>query len=251
MLVEVRDVGGGVRVLSLNRPPANAIEGELLAALGEAVSAAGRDDAVRAVVLTGSGRFFSGGLDLKAMAAGEARAMAGFGGTDAVFQLWTLLKPTVAMVNGHAIAGGGILALACDFRVTCSGSHRLGLNETAIGLAFPTGAYEIARLALPVRTVRSVLLEGELYDPEGARTMGLVDEVVAPGELETVSLARARKLAGYPAEAYAANKHAWQRLAVDRVRNEPAEVREAIRRAWTSEETQNAFAARVAAVSKP
>lgn len=250
MPVDVRDVDGGVRILTLNRPPANAIDVELLGDLASAVEAAERNTHVRAVVVTGNGRFLSGGLDLKAMAAGQAKAMAGFGGADGIFRLWVLGKPTVAMVNGHAVAGGCILALACDFRVAAAGSYKIGLNETAIGLAFPTGAFEISRLALPARSARGVLLEADLYGPDEARAVGLVDDVVPAGELERVCLERARRLARYAPEAYAANKAAWQRAAVDRVRNEPEDVRQMIVRAWSSEEAQRAFAGRLAAVSK-
>jgi enoyl-CoA hydratase len=250
MPIAARDLDGGVRVLAVDRPPANAIDLQLLADLAAAVAAADADDSVRSVVVTGAGRFFSGGLDLKAMATGQAREMAGFGGADGIFQLWTLGKPTLAMVNGHAIAGGCVLALACDFRIAAAGAYKIGLNETAIGLALPTGAFEIARLVLPRRHVRAALLDGDLYDPDGARTVGLVDRVVAADQLEAVCFERARRLAAYPTAAYAANKYAWQRLAIERVRSEPQEVRDRIMRAWTSEETQRTFAARIAAVAK-
>lgn len=143
MLVESRDLGDGVRILRLNRPPANAINAEFLGALGEQCKAARDDENVRAVIVAGNGRFFSGGLDLKEAASGAIRVGSLAGSQDdGLFMLWTLPKPTVAMVNGHAIAGGVIIALACDFRITQSGNHRFGLNEVAIGLAFPRGAFE-------------------------------------------------------------------------------------------------------------
>jgi Enoyl-CoA hydratase/isomerase len=137
MLVESRDLGDGVRILRLNRPPANAINAEFLGALGAQCKAARDDENVRAVIVAGNGKFFSGGLDLKETASGANRVgnLAG-SQDDGLFMLWTLPKPTVAMVNGHAIAGGVIIALACDFRIAQSGNHRFGLNEVAIGLAF-------------------------------------------------------------------------------------------------------------------
>jgi enoyl-CoA hydratase len=250
MLIEATDIADGIRLLALNRPPANAIDVELLRVLAAAVDAAQGDATVRAVVVTGRGSFFSGGLDLKAMAAGQAREMAAFGGADGIFRLWTLPKPTIAMVNGHAIAGGCILALACDFRVAAAGAYKIGLNETAIGLALPTGAFEIARLAIARRHARRVLLEADLHEPAAARELGLVDEVVPPASLEARALELASKLGACPGAAYGANKRSWQRLAVDRVRTEPPEIRSAIFQAWTSEEAQRAFLARLAAVAK-
>src|SRR5690348_12462855 len=134
MLVESRDLGDGVRILQLNRPPANAISADFLRALGDQCQAAHDDQNVRAVVVTGNGKFFSGGLDLKEALGGASRVgnLAG-SADDGLFQLWTLSKPTIAMVDGHAIAGGVIIALACDFRVSQAGTHRFGLNEVAIG----------------------------------------------------------------------------------------------------------------------
>ena len=141
MTVECRDIDGGVRILTLNNPPANAFNQALLTDLGTAADAATHDDRVRAVVVTGAGRFFSGGLDLKEVTSPTQGEVFGstFGSHDGVFALWTLPKPTLAMVNGHAIAGGAILCLACDVRIAAEGHTKIGLNEVAIGLSFPIG----------------------------------------------------------------------------------------------------------------
>ena len=164
MLVEAKDIGDGVRMLTLNRPPANAIDRGFNRALAEQCDAARADAAVRAVIVAGNGRFFSGGVDLRAGESGEMVANLGGGPEDGVFALWTLPKPTVAMVNGHAIAGGTIIALACDFRITCEGRHKFGLNEVSIGLVFPQGAFEIARMALTPRALRDAALGAELFE---------------------------------------------------------------------------------------
>src|SRR5215470_4235275 len=102
MVIETADEAGGIRVLRLNRPPAHAINAELLDELRRCCDEAARDEKVRAVVVTGGGKFFSGGLDLKeiAAAAGSSQYAFNFGNDDGVFALWTLPKPTVAMVNG-------------------------------------------------------------------------------------------------------------------------------------------------------
>jgi enoyl-CoA hydratase len=251
MTVDCRDLAGGVRVLTLNRPPANAINGEMLADLSAACEAARQDDRVRAVVVTGTGKFFSGGLDLKQVAAGGAGVFGSeFGRQDGVFALWTLPKPTVAMVNGHAIAGGGILCLACDVRIAARGTIKIGLNEVAIGLAFPTGAYEIAALALSNRQARRVLLEAGLHDPDRACAIGMVDEVVEPSALERVCIERARLLGSYVAAAYAQTKQSLQRDAVHRVLNETEDQRRATSAVWTSPETLQAVMTQLLKVSK-
>lgn len=252
MSVDHKDLDGGVRVLTLNRPPANAINGELLADLYRACEAAKNDDAVRAVVVTGAGKFFSAGLDLKEVTATGGAEVFGaeFGKRDGIFALWTLPKPTVAMVNGHAIAGGGILCLACDVRIAPRSNIKIGLNEVAIGLAFPTGAYEIAALALSNKQARGVLLEAGLYDPDPAREVGMVDEVVEPSELERVCIDRARLLGSYVRAAYAQTKQCLQRDAVQRVLNETEEQRRAISAVWSSAETMQAVMTQLTKVSR-
>jgi enoyl-CoA hydratase/carnithine racemase len=252
MSVDHRDLDGGVRVLTLNNPPANAFNQRLRDDLKAACEAAGADERVRAVVVTGTGKFFSGGLDLREVTAGahkdEVFGM-DFGRNDGAFALWTLAKPTVAMVNGHAIAGGGIACLACDVRIAARSGLKIGLNEVAIGLSFPTGAYEIAVSALGRRHARRVLLEAALYDVDTAQRLGLIDAVVEPADLEQVCIERARLLGSYGQLAYAETKRSLQHDAVQRVVNETDAQRSASRRVWASAETARAIAAQVVKVS--
>jgi enoyl-CoA hydratase/carnithine racemase len=211
MQIHVSDHDGGVRLLRLDRPPANAINTDFLQALHEAASAAEADSAVRAVIVTGTGRFFSAGLDVKEMAQKGAGELARLGGgKDGIYRLWRLAKPTIAMVDGHALAGGAILMLACDFRVASRGAFKIGVTETALGLPLPNGAFQIARHAIPPRCARRILLEADSFDPAGAFEVGLVDEVVAQEELEARCFALARKLGAYPTAAYAFQKYLLQ-----------------------------------------
>ena len=246
MLVESRDVGDGVRMLMLNRSPANAINAEFISAMGAQCKAARDDENVRAVVVTGTGKFFSGGLDLKEAASGSNRVgnLAG-SQDDGLFMLWTLPKPTVAMVNGHAIAGGVIIALACDFRITQAGSHRFGLNEVAIGLAFPRGAFEIARLALSNQQLRWTMLEAGLFDVGRAMEMGIVDEIVETALLEARCIQVAKRLGANGRLAYAHTKHKIQAEAIARVLNQDIEGAREVARITQSEETRALIAAQV------
>jgi enoyl-CoA hydratase len=235
----------------LDRPPANAINAEFLDALGTQCKAARDDDDVRAVVVAGNGKFFSGGLDLKEAASGANRVgnLAG-SQDDGLFMLWTLPKPTVAMVNGHAIAGGVIIALACDFRITQAGNHRFGLNEVAIGLPFPRGAFEIAQLALSNQQLRWTMLEAGLFDVGRASEMGIVDEIVEPARLEARCIEVARRLGINGRLAYAHTKHRIQAEAVARVLNQDIEEARDVARITQSEETRGLIAAQVSALSR-
>jgi len=246
--VESRDIDGGVRILTLNHPPANAFNRALLTDLGAAAEAAKHDDRVRALIVTGAGQFFSGGLDLKEVTSSSPGEVFGssFGSNDGIFALWTLPKPTIAMVNGHAIAGGAIVCLACDVRIVGGGNVKIGLNEVAIGLPFPIGAYEIAALALSNQQARRVLLEAGLYAPDTARALGIVDEIIATADLERVCIERARQLASHSATAYAHTKFRLQRNAIQRVLDETDEQRQATARIWSSAEVQATVKAQLA-----
>lgn len=210
-MIQRTDHAGGLRLLRLDRPPANAINGELLQALYDEAAAADDDEAVRALIVTGNGRFFSAGLDLKEMASGGAQALASLGGgRDGIYRLWRVGKPTIAMVGGHALAGGAILMLSCDFRIAARGAFKIGVTETALGLPLPNGAFQIARHALAGRDVRRAFLEAEALDPERALALGLVDEVVAPERLEERCLDLAAALAQHPSAAYGHQKYKLQ-----------------------------------------
>ncbi|MAE69928.1 MAG: hypothetical protein CME06_05610 [Gemmatimonadetes bacterium] len=250
MAVRAHDEDGGIRVLTLDRPPVNAINVELLRDLKTAVDDAARDHGVRVILMRGGERTFSAGLDLKELAAGAGGELARLGRNDGIFALWTVSKPTIAEIGGHAIAGGAILALACDFRVTCEGSHRIGLNETSFGIAFPREALEIARASLPHEIVMRLILEAETFEPAEAKEHGFVHEIVARDQLSDRCMTLARKLAEYPPAGYAHNKQYLLDPALAQCGAETQEARDALTQLWLSAETMHAVIARVAALSK-
>ena len=242
--VRVDDRDGGVRVLTLDRPPANAENETLLADLGVAIEAARADDGVRAVVLTGAGRFFSGGFDLTAPRRDEATVLP-FRNLfrDTHLGILELPKPTIAMVNGHAIAGGLVLVLACDYRLGLDGDYRIGLNEVAIGALYPKVALEIVRLRLTHQRASELLLGAALYPASQAIRLGVVDELLPADTFEATVLRRAARLGAFPREAFAHTKAALVAELVERVRAESGE--EAARGAaiWTTPESRAARAA--------
>ncbi|MBX3026099.1 enoyl-CoA hydratase/isomerase family protein [bacterium] len=239
--VRATDHEGGVRLLTLDRPPANAIDESLLRDLRAALATARGDDAVRAVVLTGAGGFFSGGFDLAAPRRDEA-ATARMNALyrDAHVDLLGFPKPTLAMLNGHATAGGLVLVLACDYRLGVEGEYKVGLNEVAIGASFPLVAYEIVALRLAHARVCELLLGASLYPASQAPRLGLVDELVAADRFAETVLRRAARLGGFPRDAYA---HAKARLvapALARVGAEtPAEAARATA-VWSAPESRAA-----------
>ncbi len=159
------------------------------------------------VLLTGAGDAFSAGLNLKEVAGMQPAGMQTF--LELLERLFTTLYlypgPTVALVNGHAVAGGCVLALCCDHRVALDQPKvRIGLNEVALGLRFPPRTLAICRRRVPRRHHEEVLLGAGLFDPRNAQRLGLVDEAsVDPASAAAAVMARVE---GIPADAYAATK---------------------------------------------
>jgi enoyl-CoA hydratase len=241
--VRVEDRSAGVRWLTLDRPPANAENETLLADLLAAVEQASSDPTVRAVVLTGAGKFFSGGFDLSRPRRDDEEVVVMttlF--RDAHVRLLTLPKPTIALMNGHAIAGGLVLVLACDYRLGLDGDYRIGLNEVAIGAAYPKVALEIVRLRLSHQRAAELLLGAALYPASQAIRLGVVDELLPADKIEDTVLRRATRMGAFPREAYAHAKLALTAEAVARVMAETPE--EAARGAaiWQTAESRAARA---------
>jgi enoyl-CoA hydratase len=241
-----------VRVLTLDRPPANALDEVLLAELLAAVDEATRADTVRALVVTGAGSFFSGGFDLRVPRRedDDARRMRELY-RDSHLALLRCPKPTVAMVNGHAIAGGVVLALACDYRLGVAGDYRIGLNEVPIGASFPKVAFEIVRLRLTHAQASELLLGGSLYPAEQhAARLGIFDEMITAATLQATVLRRAARMAAFPREAYGHTKMALVVEAIERVEGETADEANATAAIWMTDESRAARAAQRAKLSR-
>lgn len=241
--VRSEDRDNGVRLLTLDRPPANAIDDTLLDDLAAAIDAARADDAVRAVVLTGAGAFFSGGFDFAAPRRDDAVAHDLYARYRAAhLKLLAFPKPTLAMVNGHAIAGGLVLVLACDYRLGVEGDYRVGLNEVAVGASFPRAAFEIVRLRLPHARVSELILGAVLYPSSQALRLGIVDELFAAETFADTVLRRAARLGAFPREAYAHAKAGLVAEAVARIAAETPEEGLQTMSVWITPESRAARA---------
>jgi enoyl-CoA hydratase/carnithine racemase len=192
-----------MKTILLEGPGKNSLSTELMTRMLAAVREAG--DAP--LFVTGSGDAFSAGLNLKEIAAADEAALVKFLGVleELVQALYEHPGPTVAWVNGHAIAGGCVMTLCCDVRVmTARAGVRIGLNEVALGLRFPPRTFRMCADRVPGPSLARVLLEAELYLAPEAISLGLVDVI---GE-EADARARLEKLAAHPRDAYTAAKRA-------------------------------------------
>jgi len=190
------DVSNRIALITLNRPEAmNAVNADLATALGEALDRADNDPDARVIVVTGSGRAFCAGADLKAIAKGEDISVRGnpqwgFGG---YAEHW-INKPVIAAVNGFAMGGGTELALACDL-IVASTEATFGLPEVKRGLVAAAGGLIRIQRQIPMKKALEMSLTGASLSPQTAMEWGLVNRVVAPEQLIEEALALANEIA--------------------------------------------------------
>jgi enoyl-CoA hydratase len=224
---------GDVAVVRIDRPPANAMSPELLDAAAAALDELERDEP-GAVVLTGRPGFFSAGADLKLVptldAAGQRRMVEGINRMASGF--YGLMRPVVSAVNGHAIAGGMVLALTGDHRVGPT-EGRFGLTEVAVAVPYPVAAAAVVRAELGAAAARGAVLGAQLVGAQEALALGYFDELAPPGEVLDRALEVARARAALPRGAFALAKEqlrgATLAAMVERIPNDP------LLAAWTSE----------------
>lgn len=200
--VRAETLEGGIALLTLDRPRANAFDPALVADLFRAVVAASE---ASALVIASSQRLFSAGWDLPIVRALRREELAAFlaGFCGLVRELFTFPAPVVAALPGHAIAGGLIVAATADERIAAEGKGELGLSEVALGVPIPRACYEVFRHVLGDRGAERLAVAGDNVSVARAYEIGLVDRIVPAEDLLTAAVERARQLAGRSRAAYA------------------------------------------------
>lgn len=233
----------------MDRPPANALNRELVEQLLAALEAA-RMDGARAIVLTGRPGMFSGGLDVPELLALDRRQIEAFWGLffSLTRQLAASPVPVIAAVSGHAPAGGAVLALNCDWRIGVAGQYKIGLNEVQVGLPVPGTVLAALEQVVGPRVARRMATRGELLSMEEAAAVGLLDELVAPEQLLPAALARANELLALPPVAMNTTRLAAKSRLIEAL-SSPADVAAATGW-WFSAETQAEMRKLVARLQK-
>ena len=194
MAVVERERRGHVEVLTLNRPEArNAINPEVSRAMVAILDDIEADPDVRAVVLTGAGDVFSAGADLKVVASGKAMEIANVKGNFAGLVQRDFPKPIIAAVNGHALAGGCEIMLACDLVVAAEGAT-FGIPEVKRGLMAAAGGLFRLPHRLPMAVALEMAMTGDPIDANRALQLGLVNRVVPKDKVIDEALAIAERI---------------------------------------------------------
>jgi enoyl-CoA hydratase/carnithine racemase len=235
---------GPIAIVTLARPPANAMNLELTGEIAGVFQRLGNDQSVKSVILTGQGKTFCAGVDLKAVPhfseADQRRMVDAL--NRAFYSVYSCPVPVVGAINGHAIAGGLVLALCCDWRMAVTTSFLAGLTEVRVGVPYPVAAMEVARQELRPDVARRLVLFGQNITAAAAVEAGIFDELVDAEQLLAQALVRADELAVLPQIAFARTKRQLRSRAFEAIETAIAGA-EPLLNGWLSGETMQAAAA--------
>jgi enoyl-CoA hydratase/carnithine racemase len=241
----------GIAVVAIRHGKANALDIELCEELANCFDELRNAD-VRAVVVTGQGRIFSAGVDLIRLSSGGPHYVRAF--LPALHRLYDAVffhpKPVVAAINGHAVAGGCVLACCADRRIMARGSGRIGVTELLVGVPFPTLAFEIVRFAVPARHLPEFTFTGATYDTEAALQRGWVDEVVEANALMDCAMVVAKQFAALSPAVFAQTKKQLRQEASERVERSRAATDKIVTDIWAASPTLDYVRAYVARTLK-
>jgi enoyl-CoA hydratase len=231
---------GSVAVLQMTHGKANAMDLGFCRELAAQVRACTQSSA-GALVITGQGRMFSAGVDLPRLVAGGAAYAREFvpAMNHAFETLFAFSKPLVAAVNGHAIAGGCVMACCADYRMMAKDSGRIGVPELLVGVPFPAVPLEIVRFATPPQHLPTLVYRGLTVAPAEALNYGLIDEAVDADRVVDEAVAVAERLAAVPFEAFHLTKRLLREPALRQMRA-AGTVDALVQDAWAGEVVQSA-----------
>lgn len=201
--IEIKD---DIAIITMDDGKANAINPPMLEALNRCLDEAEKN--AKAVVFTGRENRFSGGFDLKLMMSlpGEEVAALVKGGGRFAMRLYSSPLPIVAACTGHAVAMGCFFLLSSDVRIGAAGPYKIGANETAIGMVLPVFALELLKARIASSHLTQAAINAHLFDPEGAKDAGYLDQVVEAGVVLETAIATATALSALTGGAYHNNK---------------------------------------------
>ena len=232
------DTVDGIAVLTLTHGKANALDIELCDVL-TARFAELRKSGQKAVILTGQGKIFSAGVDLKRLSSGGAEYIRQF--LPALHRLYEAIffhpRPVIAAINGHAIAGGCVLACCADRRIMAREAGRIGVTEILVGVPFPALAFEIVRASVPPRYLPEFTLSGATYATDEALKRGWVDELAEPEDLMDDTMAVAEELSLLSPAAFAQTKMQIRQPVVERLQKGGKTTDDAVIEIWAAPAT--------------
>ncbi len=225
--------------VTLSRGKVNAINEAVAEELRGVLEALSQDRHVKAVVLTGDGSFFSFGLDIPEFVTYSKESFTRFVGkfADLYTYLFLFPKAVVAALNGHTVAGGCMLATACDYRIMVADKAKISLNEITFGSSLFPGSAEMLKHCVGARNAESVAFTGSMFSPDAALGLGLIDEVASGEALAARAGAIAREYALRHGPAFTSIKQLLRGEVADKMRHMDSRYRDEMIDIWYSEDT--------------
>jgi enoyl-CoA hydratase/carnithine racemase len=242
---------GPIRELRLARPPVNALDPSLIAALRAAIEGA-RGAGARALVLSGRPGMFSAGLDVPHLLGLDRAAITATWGDfyDLMAALATSQIPIAAAVTGHSPAGGAVLALFCDYRVMAEGDFRIGLNEVQVGIPMPPVIHAALKRQVGGHQAERMCVGAVMMAGAEARAIGFVDELAPPEQVVERAIAWCRSLLDLPPLAMEFTRRLSRRDLACLFEGQRSLELETLIDAWFSDETQRTLRALVARLAE-
>jgi enoyl-CoA hydratase/carnithine racemase len=232
---------GNIVLLRLNRGVTNAWNLELVDALRESLHKAQDDSNVRGVVLTGSNhKFFSIGFDIPELFPLDRTDFQKFfyAYNQLCIDLFAFPKPTVAVITGHAVAGGCIIALCCDYRFIAEGHKLMGLNEIKLGVSIPYPGDCILREVVGIRTARDICDSGDFFEAEKLHQIGMVDRVLPLEQVLPEAIKYVKRIGGFSQKAFAQIKQDRTEMVMAQIQKHLVKKEQQFLDCWFSEETR-------------
>ncbi|NIS80428.1 MAG: enoyl-CoA hydratase/isomerase family protein [Anaerolineales bacterium] len=229
----------GIATLVLQKGKVNALNAKMVEELRTSLNDHEEDPSVKAVVLTGRGKFFSFGFDIPSLLKFSQDAFEVFLTmfTDLYTYLYLYPKPVIAALNGHTIAGGCMIALACDYRLMTTGRAKISLNEITFGASVFAGSVEMLRACVGLRIAEKILLSGDMYVAEEALRFGLVDQIVPRDRLIEEAMIIAMNLANKDGVAFRSLKQLLRKPVLEVMREREKTSIQEFAEIWYSQNT--------------
>ena len=186
------DIHGDIGVISVDRPPVNAINPELVSSLTESLDSFNNNDSINGVILEGRSGIFSAGLDITHLFPKDHDYIKNFweNFSELLNKMFTYEKPLYSSIGGHCPAGGTVMVIMTDYRVMAKGKYVIGLNEVDVGLTVPYGIGSVFQYVVGQRNAEDLLLKAKLVSPEDALNYGLIDEICESENILNITLER-------------------------------------------------------------
>lgn len=230
----------GIATVALARGKVNALNETMVDDIKETLNDMKHDKSIKVIILTGQGKFFSFGFDVPELLNYSKEAFTRYLNkfSDLCTSLFLFTKPVVAALNGHTIAGGCVIAMACDYRIMVSGKAKISLNEITFGSSVFASSVEMLKNAVGSKNAEYVLKTGAMFSAEEALRLGLIDAVTDEKNLPDEARAIARDFAQKDPVAFRSIKNLLRQPRVNSLKEKEADsIREFVD-IWYSESTR-------------